>query len=143
VISGDAQDGRARVPDKVSRRGPKRKRSIAAVSACVTVAVLAAGIVVFITGLAPSSGLPHNVSLSAFEQVIKEDVAEPTSRGGFDVPSVASVTCLMPSSWTPGKTFICYAFRKGDIELGSVGGVVRPPTPGKPWNADLDWNGGA
>jgi hypothetical protein len=140
----EAQEiGKVEPTINISSRGPKRKRSIGVVAGGVAGAVLVAGIVVLLAGLAPPSGLPSSVSLPAFEQTIKADITAPTSRGGFGVPGVASVTCVMPSSWKPGKTFACFAFRSGDIELGSVRGVVRPTTPGKPWNAELDWNGGA
>jgi len=127
---------------RISARELKRRRSFWVVSGLVVGAIVAAGVVVLIAGLAPS-GLPDGTSLTAFELAIKTDIAGPTSRGGFNVPGVASVRCLMPPSRKPGETFTCYAFRKGYLELGSISGVVRPATPGKAWNAELEWNGGA
>lgn len=51
---------------------------------------------------------------------------------------VESVVCLMPSSWVPGATFLCYLYRTGRLEVGAVEGTVLPSV-GTQWRANLAW----
>lgn len=124
-----------------SRRSPGRAKRLAAAA---LVGVLVVAVLVFALGalLGKPAGLPTGLTLAAFQQQVARDLAKPGSLGGFAVSGVASVSCVPPDSWTPGKSFTCFAYRKDDVELGTVSGVVRPTLAGGAWSANLTWNAG-
>jgi hypothetical protein len=85
-------------------------------------------------------GLPNGYSQTAFDSYIKSDlVASP-----FRISGIASVSCVMPNSWVPGKTFTCYVYgSSSNIELGTVTVTVTPTPSGRAFAANLVWRPGA
>ena len=122
--------------------GARPKWIVRMIEAAVAASILVAGGYVLSASFGPS-GLPRGTSLAAFERAIGAEIAAPVSAGGFGVPGVVSASCVMPSSWTAGRSFTCLAFRAHDVEAGSLSGVVRPYRRDGHWNAALEWNGGA
>jgi hypothetical protein len=80
-------------------------------------------------------GLPNGVSLTAFDGSIKSDLAS----APFRISGIAAVSCVMPNSWVPGKTFTCYAYASSKVELGTVTGTVVPTPPNYAFEANLVW----
>lgn len=105
------------------------------------VAILIIVGVVWLVHRVHPGGLPNGVSLSQFESSVKGQLAS-TGTSGFSVSNVASVSCIMPNSWVPGRTFTCYAFKSSGSQLGTVTGTVLPTQANYSWNADIHWLAG-
>ena len=54
------------------------------------------------------------------------------------VSGVVRVTCVMPTAWTPGDTFTCYAYGSSGRELAQMAGTVLPSN-GDEWQANEVW----
>ena len=80
-------------------------------------------------------GLPNGISLTTFDKSIKGDLAA----SPFRISGIASVSCVLPNSWVPGKTFTCYAYGSSNIGLGTVTGTVEPTQPKYAFEANLVW----
>jgi hypothetical protein len=123
--------------------GERRSRAKRLIATALLGASVAAILLYTLAPLASKPvGLPTGVTLAAFQRQLARDLAKPESRGGFDVAGVASLECVPPASWTPGKSFTCFAFRKDDVELGTLSGRVRASLAGAAWSASLKWNAG-
>ena len=92
-----------------------------------------------VTVAAHQAGLPNGYSQTAFDKSTKSDLAG----SPFLISGIASVSCVMPNSWVPGKTFTCYVYGSSNIELGTVTGTVLPDAPGRAFKANLVWTPGA
>lgn len=58
-----------------------------------------------------------------------------TDSGRAHIPGVHTVSCIMPSSWIPGKTFVCFAYGSGGHALAQMDGTVLPNSGGRfAWN---------
>ncbi|HVC39702.1 MAG TPA: hypothetical protein VNH20_07015 [Candidatus Dormibacteraeota bacterium] len=97
-------------------------RLLAGASAAIVLAAIVAGC----GGSGPS--------LSSMEGKVKSEVGS-----HWGVSGIASVSCVMPSSWNPGKTFTCYVYEASGTSLGVAHGTVLPPQGGysQAWN--LQW----
>lgn len=51
---------------------------------------------------------------------------------------VVKVTCVMPTAWTPGDTFTCYAYGSSSRELAQMRGTVLPSN-GDEWQMNSVW----
>jgi hypothetical protein len=80
-------------------------------------------------------GLPNGYSQTAFDSYIKSDLGSTP----FRISGIASVSCVMPNSWVPGKTFTCYTYDSSDVGLGTVTGTVEPTPSGRAFAANLVW----
>ena len=102
------------------------------------VAAVVVGVVVFVivknTG---TNGLPPGTSLSSFESSTLHEIRS-SATSGFDEPSAASVSCVMPHTWATGNTYKCFAFDSKGNEVGQVVGTVLASSGGN-WNADNQW----
>ncbi len=85
--------------------------------------------------VAQPAGLPNGISLTTFDKSIKGDLAA----SPFRISGIASVSCVLPNSWVPGKTFTCYAYGSSNIGLGTVTGTVEPTQPKYAFEANLVW----
>jgi hypothetical protein len=54
-------------------------------------------------------------------------------------PGIVNVTCVMPTAWTPGYTFKCYAYGSSGRELAQMAGTVLPWN-GDQWQMNEDWS---
>jgi hypothetical protein len=85
--------------------------------------------------VAAQPGLPSGYSQTAFDRTVKSDLAG----APFRISGIASVSCVMPNSWVPGKTFTCYVYDSSNTELGTATGTVVPTLPNYAFNANLVW----
>ena len=54
------------------------------------------------------------------------------------VSGVVNVTCVMPTAWSPGDTFTCYAYGSSTRELAQMAGTVLPDDGGR-WQMNTVW----
>lgn len=101
-------------------------------------ALLVGGFVLGACGSSSSGGLPSGVTLSRFEA---SNLHQARARGadGFDVPSARSVSCIMPTSWQPGKTATCYVYDKSGVELGTITDTALPTQGSNAANWNAHW----
>ena len=60
-----------------------------------------------------------------------------TGPGDFGDPGVSSVNCQLPTTWTTGSTFTCFAYDPAGAEIGSYYASVSPNGP----NGTYEWYG--
>lgn len=105
-------------------------------------------------GSSSSSGTPSNVipgtSLTSFENQVGAFVRSKIggTPGSDWVPAygTVSVLCALPTRWTAGKTFTCYAYdaetysqSQSPNEFGTVAVTILSTQPGYKWNANYIW----
>ena len=96
--------------------------------------VAAAALTLVLVGVLGAASNPAP-SASTLQSSVKGDI---TSH--WHISGVTAVSCVMPSSWMPGKTFTCYAYRSNGSSPGAARGTVLPSSQngGAPeWN--LQW----
>jgi hypothetical protein len=76
------------------------------------------------------------MTLAQLVSSAKQRIKGPTP-SGFAVTGVKLVVCNPPNTWTPGKTFICYAYVSSGLEVGELHGTVQPNvSSGAEYNAE-------
>jgi hypothetical protein len=90
-------------------------------------ALLLGGFALSACGFSYSAGLPSAVTvapgdttLSSFEAANLSGLSQ-----DFGVSAAHSVSCIMPTSWRPGKKATCYVYNASGVLLGTLTDTVR------------------
>ena len=104
----------------------------------VLLAITITAVVIVVVHNSQKFVVPGVANLVTFESGIKHQLSS-SGADGFSVANVGSVECSMPSSWTPGKVFPCYAYDTDNSEMGVLQLTIESTQPGDYYNTNVAW----
>ena len=113
-------------------QAPRRHRGVLGWAIVIVSALLIVGVVVLALGVHGLFKTGQSGTVVPTRQDVQSSILASSSKY---ISGVRTVTCVMPSAWTPGDTFTCYAYGITGRELAQVNGTVLPNASAGP-----DWN---